>query len=41
MEVEYKTIRNTLVVRIKGELDMLVADKMRQEIDRRQFRKNV
>ncbi len=35
MDVEYKTVRNTLVVRVKGELDMLIADKMRQEIDRR------
>lgn len=35
MDVEYKTVRNILVVRVKGELDMLIADKMRQEIDRR------
>lgn len=35
MDVEYKMVRNTLVVRVKGELDMLISDKMRQEIDRR------
>lgn len=33
MNVEFKMVRNTLVVRAKGELDMSVADKMRQEID--------
>ena len=35
MNVEYKVVRNTLVVRAQGELDMLIADTMRQEIDRR------
>lgn len=33
MSVELKLIRNTLIVRIEGELDMLVADKMKKEID--------
>ncbi len=33
MDLELKLVRNTLVVRVKGELDMLVADKIRQEID--------
>ena len=41
MDVEYKTVRNTLVVRVKGELDMLIADKMRQEIDRRLEENNI
>ena len=41
MDVEYKTVRNTLVVRVKGELDMLIADKMRQEIDRRLEANNI
>ncbi len=35
MDVEYKQVRNTLVVRVKGELDMLVAEKIRQDIDHR------
>ena len=35
MELELKQIRNTLVVRVKGEMDMLVADKLRKEIDRK------
>jgi len=33
MDVELKLVRNTLIVRIAGELDMLVADKMRSDID--------
>ncbi|HEX3011287.1 MAG TPA: anti-sigma F factor antagonist [Syntrophomonadaceae bacterium] len=33
MDLELKLVRNTLVVRIKGELDMLVTDKLRREID--------
>ncbi|MEN6349313.1 MAG: anti-sigma F factor antagonist [Syntrophomonas sp.] len=32
--MELKLVRNTLVVKIKGELDMLVAEQMRQAIDR-------
>jgi len=35
MELELKQIRNTLLVRVKGEMDMLVAEKLRKEIDRR------
>lgn len=35
MDLELKLVRNTLVVRIKGELDMLVAEKLRREIDNR------
>lgn len=35
MEVELKQIRNTLFVRIQGEMDMVVAEKLRQEIDRK------
>ena len=35
MELDIKQIRNTLIVRIQGELDMLVADKLRKEIDRK------
>ena len=33
MDLELKLIRHTLIVRITGELDMLVADKMRSDID--------
>ncbi|QGT98994.1 Anti-sigma F factor antagonist [Candidatus Syntrophocurvum alkaliphilum] len=33
--VEYKLVRNTLVVKVKGDLDMLIAEKLRQEIDER------
>lgn len=33
MDVEIKQVRNTLVVRVQGELDMLIAGKMRKEID--------
>ncbi|MEN6463441.1 MAG: anti-sigma F factor antagonist [Syntrophomonas sp.] len=35
MDLELRLIRNTLVVRIKGELDMLVAEELRTEIDNR------
>ena len=35
MELELKQIRNTLVVRIRGEMDMVVAEKLRKEIDRK------
>ncbi len=35
MDTEMKLVRNTLVVKLKGELDMLVADKLRQELDRK------
>jgi stage II sporulation protein AA (anti-sigma F factor antagonist) len=41
MDIEYKMVRNTLVVRAKGELDMLIADEMRQEIDRRLEEKGI
>jgi stage II sporulation protein AA (anti-sigma F factor antagonist) len=33
VDLEVKLVRNTLVVRIKGELDMLAAEKLRTEID--------
>ncbi len=35
MDVEIKVVRNTLVVRISGELDMLVTDKIRRDIDQK------
>lgn len=35
MDFELRLIRNTLVVRVKGELDMLVAEELRLEIDNR------
>ncbi len=35
MSLEFKKIRSTLIVRVAGEMDMLIADKMRTEIDRR------
>ncbi len=33
VEIDLKVIRNTLVVKISGELDLLVAEKLRREID--------
>lgn len=41
MDLELKLVRNTLVVRIKGELDMLVAEKLRREIDNRLDNKEI
>lgn len=35
MSLEFKKVRSTLIVRVAGELDMLIADKMRIEIDKR------
>lgn len=35
MDVDFKQVRSTLVVRISGEVDMLVADQLRKEIDQR------
>jgi len=35
VELELKQIRNTLLVRIRGEMDMVVAEKLRKEIDRK------
>jgi len=35
MELELRQIRNTLLVRIKGEMDMVIADQLRKEIDRK------
>jgi len=35
MEMELRQIRNTLLVRIKGEMDMVIADRLRKEIDRK------
>ncbi len=33
METDLKLVRNTLVVKISGELDLLVTDNLRQKID--------
>jgi len=35
VNADFKQVRDTLVVRISGELDMLVADQLRQAIDQR------
>lgn len=35
VELDLKQVRNTLFVRIAGEMDMMVADKLRSAIDRR------
>jgi stage II sporulation protein AA (anti-sigma F factor antagonist) len=35
VELDLKQVRNTLFVRIAGEIDMMVADKLRSAIDRR------
>ncbi len=35
MDIELKQVRNTLIVRVEGELDMLIADKMRSDIDKK------
>ncbi len=35
MNYELKQVRNTLVVKLKGELDLVIADKLRKEIDLR------
>jgi len=35
VDLEFKQIRNTLLVRIQGEMDMVVAEKLRHEIDRK------
>lgn len=35
MNVELRQVRNTLIVRVEGELDMLVADKIRSNIDKK------
>lgn len=41
MDAELKTIRNTLVVRLEGEFDMLIADSLRKEIDLRLENKQI
>ena len=41
MELDFKLVRNTLVVRVKGELDMLVTDNLRQAIDHKLGEQNV
>jgi stage II sporulation protein AA (anti-sigma F factor antagonist) len=33
VHLDIRTIRNTVVVRTEGELDMLVAERLRQEVD--------
>ncbi|CFX51424.1 Anti-sigma F factor antagonist [Syntrophomonas zehnderi OL-4] len=35
MDIEMKQVRNTLIVKLKGELDMQVADKLRKELDKK------
>ncbi|MEA1962430.1 MAG: anti-sigma F factor antagonist [Bacillota bacterium] len=35
MELDFKMVSNTLVVRIRGELDMLVVDNLRSAIDKK------
>lgn len=35
MDLDLKLVRNTLVVKVQGELDMLIADKMRDEVDKK------
>ncbi len=35
MDVELKQVRNTLIVKIAGEMDMLIAEKIRKEVDKR------
>lgn len=35
MDLEFKQIRNTLLVRIQGEMDMVVAEKLRRDIDKK------
>ena len=41
MGLEFKRVRSTLVVRVSGEMDMFIADKMRAEIDKRIDDKNI
>lgn len=33
MKMEFKQVRSTLVVKLSGEFDLLIAEKLRQEID--------
>jgi len=35
MKIEFKQVRSTLVVKLSGEFDMVIADKLRREIDSR------
>jgi stage II sporulation protein AA (anti-sigma F factor antagonist) len=35
VDLELKLIRNTLIIRLKGEFDMLKAEKIRRQIDER------
>lgn len=41
MDVELRSVRNTLVVRVKGELDMLIAEEMREAVDKRLEEKDI
>lgn len=41
MDIEMKLVRNTLVVKLKGELDMMVTEKLRREIDKKLEDNNV
>ncbi|WP_073093228.1 STAS domain-containing protein [Thermosyntropha lipolytica] len=35
MDVEIKMVRNTLVIRVNGELDMVMAEKLKKEMEAR------
>jgi stage II sporulation protein AA (anti-sigma F factor antagonist) len=35
VELDLKQIRNTLLVRLRGEMDMLAAERLRQDIDKK------
>lgn len=41
MKIELKLVRNTVVVKLQGELDMLIAEKLRREIDNKLEDKHV
>jgi len=41
MKIEFRQVRNTLVVKLTGEFDMLIAEKLRREIDSRLEDKHV
>ena len=41
MDIDMKLIRNTMIVRVQGEMDMLIAEKMRREIDNKLEEKRI
>lgn len=41
MNIDLKLVRNILVVKAQGELDMLVAERMRKEIDKKLEENNI